>query len=452
MAALTRSHPFSFPPSPFSVLRSPFTVPPIHKNHPINKPELQYIRQIRKQTTMSYLSDETLVQLAQEYGTPLYVYNANRISEQYNKLQTAFSKVNARFFYACKALSNINILKYIESLGASLDCVSINEVQLGLRAGFSPDRILFTPNCVDFAEVEEGKNLGVHINIDNISILEQFGAKFGGSYPICIRFNPHIMGGGNYKISTGHVDSKFGISIHQIRHVERVVKTTGLNVEGIHMHTGSDIKDVNVFLQGLEVMFELATHFPSIKFVDLGSGFKVPYQDGDVHTDIDLLGEKVAEAFNAYKAETGKDLQVWFEPGKFLVSECGYFIVKANVIKQTTATVFVGVNSGFNHLIRPMFYDAYHRIRNISNPNGSHRIYTVVGNICETDTFAWDRTLNEVREGDFLVFYNAGAYGFEMSSNFNSRLKPAEVMVRDGVPQLIRRRDTFEDLLRNQIV
>ncbi|MCG7855785.1 diaminopimelate decarboxylase [Flavihumibacter sp.] len=400
---------------------------------------------------MSYLSNEYLVQIAQEYGTPVYVYNVNQISEQYEKLKSAFTKCNARFFYACKALSNINILKYIESIGASLDCVSINEVKLGLRAGFTPDRILFTPNCVDFAEIDEGKQLGVNLNIDNISILEQFGTKYGGSYPICIRFNPHIMGGGNYKISTGHIDSKFGISIHQIRHIERVVKSTGLNVAGIHMHTGSDIKDVNVFLQGLEVMFEIATHFPALKFIDLGSGFKVPYQEGDVQTDINLLGEKVTEAFKNYQRETGQDLEVWFEPGKYLVSESGYFIVKANVIKQTTATVFVGVNSGFNHLIRPMFYDAYHRIKNISNANGSERIYTVVGNICETDTFAWDRTLNEVREGDLLVFYNAGAYGFEMSSNFNSRLKPAEIMVMDDKTYLIRKRDSFEDLLKNQI-
>ncbi len=400
---------------------------------------------------MPQLSNERLVELAREFGTPLYVYNANQISEQYKKLAAAFSKCNARFFYACKALSNINVLKYVASLGASLDCVSINEVKLGLRAGFTPDRILFTPNCVDFAEVDEGKQLGVNLNIDNISILEQFGTKYGGSYPICIRFNPHIMGGGNYKISTGHIDSKFGISIHQMRHIERVVKTTGLHVNGIHMHTGSDIKDVNVFLQGLEVMFELATHFPDLEFIDLGSGFKVPYQDGDVQTDIELLGKKVTEAFKAYEKETGKKIQVWFEPGKFLVSESGYFIVKANVIKQTTATVFVGVNSGFNHLIRPMFYEAYHRIRNISNPHGSERIYTVVGNICETDTFAWDRTLNEVREGDLLVFYNAGAYGFEMSSNFNSRLKPAEVLVLDDKALLIRKRDEFEDLLRNQV-
>ena len=259
------------------------------------------------------------------------------------------------------------------------------------------------------------------------------------------------MAGGNFKISTGHIDSKFGISIHQVRHIERIVQSTKLNVTGLHMHTGSEIKDVNVFLQGLDVMFEMATHFPNLEFIDLGSGFKVPYQEGDVQTDVQSLGKKVAEAFAGYEKETGKQLTVWFEPGKYLVSESGYFVVKANVIKQTTATVFVGVNSGFNHLIRPMFYEAYHRIENISNPDGPERIYTVVGNICETDTFAWDRKINEVREGDYLVFYNAGAYGFEMSSNFNSRLKPAEVLVKNGEAHLIRKRDVFEDLLKNQV-
>jgi diaminopimelate decarboxylase len=397
------------------------------------------------------LSHSQLVELAERFGTPLYVYHAEKIKEQYDTLEKAFSGCKARFFYACKALTNINILKYINSLGAGLDCVSIYEVKLGLKAGFTPDRILFTPNCVDFAEIEEGKNLGVNLNIDNISILEQFGNKFGGSYPILIRFNPHIMGGGNYKISTGHIDSKFGISIHQLRHIERIVKTTGLHVRGIHMHTGSDIKDINVFLTGLDIMFELAEHFPDLEFIDLGSGFKVPYTDDDVRTDVFALGEKVADAFQKYTREKGRSLDVWFEPGKFLVSEAGYFIVKCNVIKQTTATVFVGVNSGFNHLIRPMFYEAYHRIENISNPFGNPRIYTVVGHICETDTFAWDRKLSEVREGDYLVFYNAGAYGFEMSSNFNSRLKPAEVLVKDGEALLIRKRDEFEDLLKNQI-
>jgi diaminopimelate decarboxylase len=397
------------------------------------------------------LSHKQLAGIANEFGTPIYVYHAEKIKEQFEKLSKAFSKTDTSFFYACKALTNINILRYMQQLGAGADCVSIYEVRLAMKAGFTPGNILYTPNSVDFSEVVEAKELGVHINIDNISILEQFGNKFGNSYPICIRLNPHIMAGGNFKISTGHVDSKFGISIHQVRHIERVVKTTKLKVAGIHMHTGSEIKDVGVFLEGLEVMFELAGHFPDLEFVDLGSGFKVPYQPDDPETDVETLGKKVAESFDRYSKETGKKLQIWFEPGKYLVSQAGYFIVRANVIKQTPATVFVGVNSGFNHLIRPMFYEAYHHIENISNPSAPERIYTVVGNICETDTFAWDRKLHEVREGDYLVFYNAGAYGFEMSSNFNSRLKPAEVMVKEGKSFLIRKADVFDDLLRNQV-
>ncbi|WP_202615973.1 MULTISPECIES: diaminopimelate decarboxylase [Edaphocola] len=396
------------------------------------------------------MTNNELLAIAQEFGTPLYVYNAEKIKQQYQKLSKAFDK-QTRFFYACKALSNINILKVVEQQGAGLDCVSIYEVQLGLRAGFTPDRILFTPNCVDLAEIEAAMQLGVHINIDNISILEQFGNKYAGAYPIFIRINPHIFAGGNYKISTGHIDSKFGISIHQLRHIERIMKSTGLNVEGLHMHTGSEIKDADVFVQGLEIMFEVAEHFPNLKYIDMGSGFKVPYAKDELETDVQTLGKKVLKAFDKFQKASNKELMLWFEPGKYIVSESGHFLVKTNVIKQTTATVFVGVNSGFNHLIRPMFYDAYHNIENISNPKGAERIYTVVGNICETDTFAWDRKINEVREGDVLVFHNAGAYGFEMSSNFNSRLKPAEVLVVDGKPHLIRKREVFEDLLKNQI-
>lgn len=397
------------------------------------------------------LSADFLVKVAEEFGTPVYVYHAEKIKTQYEKLQKAFNKADARFFYACKALTNINILRYINAIGCGLDTVSIQEVQLGLKAGFDPKNIIFTPNCVDLQEIVEAKELGVNINIDNISILEQFGHRFGNTYPICIRLNPHIMAGGNFKISTGHVDSKFGISIHQLRHIERIVKSTGLRVTGLHMHTGSEIKDVDVFLRGVEIMFEMTEHFPDLEFIDLGSGFKVAYQQGDPETDIELLGSKLTDAFNSFAKSYKRPLQLWFEPGKFLVSQCGYFVVKANVIKQTTATVFVGVNSGFNHLIRPMFYDSFHLIKNISNPKGTDRIYTVVGNICETDTFGWDRKISEVREGDYLVFYNAGAYGFEMSSNFNSRLKPAEVLVKDGKPHLIRRRDTIDDLLKNQV-
>ncbi|WP_304343768.1 diaminopimelate decarboxylase [Chryseobacterium koreense] len=396
------------------------------------------------------MTNKELLKIAEQFGTPTYVYDADSIKTQYEKLTSSFHKTT-RFFYACKALSNINILKYVQQLGAGLDCVSINEVKLGLKAGFSKDKILFTPNCVDLSEIEEAMSFKVHINIDNISILEQFGNKFGGSYPIFVRINPHIYAGGNHKISTGHIDSKFGISIHQLRHIERIMKSTKLLVEGLHMHTGSEIKDPDVFLQGLEIMFELADHFPDLKYLDMGSGFKVPYQESDMETDVKTLGKKVEKAISDYEKESGKKFQLWFEPGKFLVSKCGHLLVKTNVIKHTTATTFAGVDSGFNHLIRPMFYDSYHIIENISNPKGSERIYTVVGNICETDTFAWDRKIHEIHEGDILVFRNAGAYGFEMSSNFNSRLKPAEVLYLDKKAHLIRKRDEFEDLLKNQI-
>jgi len=397
------------------------------------------------------LTISQLLQCAEHFGTPLYVYNADNISYQYNILQHAFASHPTRFFYACKALTNISILKHVYQLGASLDCVSINEVKLGLYAGYDPKRILFTPNCVEFSEIQEAKELGVLINIDSISVLELFGNTYGDTYPVCIRINPHIEAGGNYKISTGHIDSKFGISIHQVRHIERIVKATGLHVHGLHMHTGSEIKDIDVFLQALDVLFDMANRFPALDFLDLGSGFKVPYKTGDTGTNINKLGEKVGLAFKTFEEEYGRPLEAWFEPGKFLVSNAGYLLVNTNIIKQTTATVFAGINSGFNHLIRPMFYDAYHEILNISHPDGPERIYTVVGNICETDTFAWDRVIPEIKEGDILCFKNAGAYGFEMSSNFNSRLKPAEVLVQNGIPKLIRKRQTFEDLLHNQV-
>ncbi|WP_035560767.1 diaminopimelate decarboxylase [Hymenobacter sp. IS2118] len=399
---------------------------------------------------MSGIND-ALRAAADQFGTPLYVYNSATITGQYEKLVKAFSGHKTRFFYACKALSNVSILRHIHGLGSGLDCVSINEVRLGLHVGFAPGDILFTPNSVTFEELVEAKELGVNLNIDNISLLERFGATFGGSYPVCVRLNPHIEAGGNYKIQTGHIDSKFGISIHQLRHLERVVKGTGLHVKGLHMHTGSEIKDVGVFMRALEILFDAAGRFPELDFLDLGSGFKVPYKPGDAETDVDALGVQVAAAFKTFEQEYGRPLECWFEPGKYLVSEAGYLLVSVAVVKQTTATVFAGVNSGFNHLIRPMFYDSYHHISNLTNPKGTGRLYTVVGNICETDTFAWDRLLPDIRENDLLAFHNAGAYGFEMSSSFNSRTRPAEVLLDEsGELRLIRRRQTFEDLLAGQ--
>lgn len=391
-----------------------------------------------------------LLSLCKKYDCPLYVYDTAIMKRQYQRLTNAFKVKKLKINYACKALTNINVLRYFKQLGAGLDTVSVQEVQMGLKAGFAPEDIIFTPNCVGLKEIEQALGYGVKINIDNIEILEQFG-HVHNDVPVCIRINPHILAGGSSKISVGHIDSKFGISIYQLPHVLRVVEATGLTVEGIHMHTGSDILDSEVFLRGAEILFNSAKDFKDLEYVDFGSGFKVPYKPNDIATDIEDLGEKLTERFNDFCKEYGKDLTLMFEPGKFLVSESGLFMVNVNVVKQTTSMVIAGVDSGQNHLIRPMFYNAHHNIVNISNPQAKPRIYTVVGYICETDTFGINRKISEIREGDVLAFYNAGAYCFSMASNYNSRYRPAEVLVHEGKDYLIRERETIEDLMRNQV-
>lgn len=393
-----------------------------------------------------------LTSLAEEFGTPLYVYHGEKIISQVHRLQNAFTNVNVKVKYACKALTNINILKLVKSAGAGLDTVCINEIKLGIEAGFSPEEIIYTPNCVPFTEIEEAISLGVNINIDNLPFLEKIGEKYGDSMPVCLRINPHIQAGGNANIQVGHVGSKFGISYLQFDEIIEVVNRYNIKVVGLHEHTGSDILDSDVFLKGAKILFKAAKEFPDLKFMDFGSGFKVAYKDGDHTTDIEELGEKMTAAFTAFCNDYGRSLEIWFEPGKFLVSESGTFLTDATVIKQTPACTFVGLNSGFNHLIRPMMYDSYHHIVNISNPQGKEKVYNIVGYICETDTFAQERDLNEVREGDIIAFKNAGAYGFEMSSNFNSRLRPAEVLIYKGKAHLIRKREEFNELTRNQVV
>ena len=397
------------------------------------------------------MKESTLLQIAEDYGSPIYVYDAHKIESQYNRLTTAFDGVKKlKIHYAAKALTNISVLKFVSKLGAALDTVSIQEVQLGLKAGYAPENIIYTPNGVSLKEIETVAELGVQINIDSLDLLEQFGSKHPET-PVCIRINPHVMAGGNTNISVGHIDSKFGISIHQIPLLLRIVENTGMNINGIHMHTGSDILDIDVFLYASEILFETAKKFKNLTFIDFGSGFKVPYKPNDIETNIEELGEKLAERFNTFCENYGKALTLAFEPGKFIVSQSGYFLTKVNAIKQTTSTVFAQVDSGFNHLIRPMLYGAQHHIENISNPNGKERFYSVVGYICETDTFANNRRIKEIAEGDILAFHNAGAYCFMMSSNYNSRYRPAEVLWYNDKAHLIRKRETIEDLLTNQV-
>jgi len=401
---------------------------------------------------MEQLSPEFLVDTANNFGTPVYIYHAEKIKEQFNKLQSALSIANATIWYACKALTNINILQYIKSIGCNVDCSSSNEVLLALKAGFHPKKILYTSNNVVFSELEEVASKGVNINIDSLSSLLKFGQKFGSSYPVGVRLRPNIMAGGNLKISTGHDNSKFGIPLEQTDKITAISNQTGLIINGLHLHTGSEIKDVEIFVQGVELLFSLSEKFEHLEFLDLGGGFKVKYKPDDHETDIELLGKRLAAALSAFQERSGKKLALWFEPGKYLVSDAGYLIASVNVIKETKSVIFAGLNTGLNHLIRPMFYDAWHTIDNISNPGGPVKEYTITGNMCETDTFAASRDMNEIREGDYLTFRNAGAYGFEMSSNYNSRYKPAEVLVENGIARIIRRADLFDDLLKNQVV
>ena len=398
------------------------------------------------------MNHSILKSIAEKHNCPIYVYDGNKIKKQYERLTNAFSSIkNLRINYACKALSNISILSLMRSMGSGLDTVSIQEVQLGLKAGFKAENIIFTPNGVSMTEIEKVASLGVQINIDNLTILEQFGTKYQ-DIPVCIRINPHVMAGGNSNVSVGHIDSKFGISIHQIPHILRIVENTKMHINGVHMHTGSDILDIEVFLHAAEILFETASKFKNLDFIDFGSGFKVPYKFGDIETNIEELGEKLSKRFHSFCKTYGKDLELAFEPGKFLVSEAGYFLTKVNAIKQTTSTVFAQVDSGFNHLIRPMLYGSHHEIINISNPKGKERFYTVVGYICETDTFGNNRKISEISEGDTLAFKNSGAYCFTMASNYNSRYRPAEVLWYKEKSFVIRKEETFDDLVQNQIL
>jgi diaminopimelate decarboxylase len=394
-----------------------------------------------------------VLDICEKFGTPLYVYDASKIIEKITILKHSFSNINLKIKYACKALTNISILKLMQKHGVELDVVSPQELELGLMAGFLGSQITFTPSGVSFDEIELAVEAGAKVNLDNLDVLEKFGKKYGNTKPCMIRVKPNIAAGGNQKIMTAHEGSKFGISILQKDEILAIVNKYNIKVVGLHQHTGSDIKEAEAFLKVADVMYDFALKFPDLQILDFGGGFKVAYKEGDAITDMEKVGKSITQSFQEFCIKYGKDLELWFEPGKFLVSEAGTFLVKTNVVKIDPKINFVGVNSGLNHLIRPMMYDAYHDIFNVSNTDDSAKEnYTIVGYICETDTFGADRMLNKVAEGDFLAFRNGGAYGYTMASNYNSRFRPAEVLVVNGEPKLIRERETMQDIIGGQVI
>lgn len=393
-----------------------------------------------------------LSSIVTEHGSPLYIYDADEIERQYKRLSQALQDMpRYKIHYACKSLSNINVLKLIANMGGGIDAVSPFEVKRALEAGFKVKDIVYTPSGDDFGDILKAISLGISVHVDNLDLLKAIADSSPQAH-VGIRFRPNLMAGDNLKVSTSHEDSKFGIPIEQASEVLAISRAGNVFIKGLHVHLGSGIYDMNLFMETAELLFDIGRSVDSLDYLDFGGGLKVAYQEGDKTTDIEAYGRIMSERFNAYCKEKGKSLEYKCEPGKYLSSSAGYFVAKVNWLKKTKGQTFACLNTGFNHLMRPMYYNAYHEIINLSNPNGPVQNYDVVGYVCEEDTFAAGRNLPEVRPGDFLCFKNAGAYCMSMASNYNSRPLPAEVLIKAGQAHLIRSRDTYQDVTRNQIL
>ena len=386
-----------------------------------------------------------------KFGNPLYVYDLSIIENQFKELKNGFQNIkNFKINFAAKSLSNISILKFMKRLGTGLDTVSIEEVKIGLICGFNNEDITFTPNGVSFNEIEEAYNLKVKINLDSLESIKDFSKKFS-SYPISIRVNPNILSGGNKNVSVGHDESKFGIPQDYLDEIAEMDNKKNIIIEGIHIHTGSDIVELDNFQEAFKKIFLVAKKFKNVKILNFGGGLKIPYFKGDSKTNILSLSNSIKKLINDNSFVTENNLKIILEPGKFLVGESGYFLTKVNYVKKTPNKVFVQLNSGFNHFIRPIFYDSFHEIINITNPNDKKYEYDVVGYICEQDNFALKRKISNVRKGDILCFKNAGAYCSSMSSNYNSRIKPAEVCIWENKLIKIKEREDLNNILNGQI-
>lgn len=398
------------------------------------------------------LENKLLIDLAKEYGTPLYVYDGDWIAKRYKQIFEVI-KYPMKILYAMKANYNLGILKLLKDLGASIDTVSPGEVLLALKAGFSPEQIMFTANNIPAEEMKAVAKTGVFFNLGSLSELERYGKLFPGT-KVCLRINPAVVAGAHAKIQTGGDLTKFGILMDDIEAAAKIADQYNLSVTGLHKHTGSGIKEKEKFIEAVHNLLSCARKdlFPNLEFVDFGGGLYVPYHPDDKGMDYVQFGKEIDEIMNEFAKNFGKQLQLYFEPGKYMVAESGYLVVEVNTLKDNHGRLIAGTNSGFPQLIRPVFYDAYHHIINLTNPNGEEKVFDICGNICETgDCFATDRKMPEVREGDLLAIYNAGAYCYAMGGIYNLRAMPPEVLVRDGKATLIRKRLTNEDLV-NTIV
>jgi len=393
--------------------------------------------------------EKLLLQAARQFGTPLYVYDLDRIRENVSAIQEAFGP-ETEIHYACKALDNLAILREMHKLGCGIDAVSQEELEIALMCGYAPKEINFTPNGAPLSEYIWAHEHGINVHIDNPGILEELG-KYKSGFPVSIRFNPKIRSGGHHKLQVGAEDSKFGLFPEELPHIYEIIEKYKIEVRRIHVHVGSDIKTVDDFLMCWKQAFPLAEKYQdTVRVIDLGGGFGVQYFPDDAILDMQALGEGVRKLREDYSNRTGHEITFLVEPGKSLVGNAGFFLTQVTATKHLEINDIVYLNTGFNHLIRPMYYDARHRIENLTSVAGERKTYKVVGYLCETDTFDPGVDLPLTLRGDILCIHNAGAYAFTMSSNYNSRRRPAEVLVKDGELKLIRRRETLNDILATQ--
>lgn len=395
------------------------------------------------------LNKEQLLNAAAQYGTPLFVYDADRIIGCLKSLHDFIKWPKLKIHYAMKANYNYHILQLLKDNGAALDTVSPGDVLMAIKAGFPTDRILFTANNMTEAEMYEVQKTGVLMNIGELSRLEKFGKAFPGS-KVCVRFNPDVKDGDSAKTMTAGDLTKFGILLKEVDKVKAIVAKYNLKVIGLHEHTGSGLQHAESVFKSMQNIMAIATreNFPDLDFLDFGGGFKVPYKPEEKKIDYVAMGTEITRLFGEFCKSYGKELGMYFEPGKYMVAESGYLLVTINTIKDNNGRLIAGCDSGFPQLIRPVLYNAYHHIRNLSNPEDQTHLYDICGNICETgDLFAEQRELPKIHEGDVLSIENAGAYCFSMGGVYNLRPMPAEVMVKNGKPELIRRRMTNEELV-----
>ena len=389
-----------------------------------------------------------LLECARRWGTPLYVYDGDEVVRHCRDLFDFIPWPRLGIHYAMKANYNPVLLKMLCAAGAGIDAVSPAEVHLALRAGFPKEKILFTANNLTDAEFDEVRSLGVLMNIGSLSRLAKTAERAPG-LSVCLRFNPAVVDGDSEMTITAGELTKFGILMEALDEALAIVRRGKLRVVGLHEHTGSGLRHTESVFRSMRRLMEAATpeNFPDLAFLDFGGGFKVPYKPGEERVDYRAMGREIADLFRDFCRGYGRELEMRFEPGKYMVAESGWLLTEVNTIKRNRSRVIAGCDSGFPQLIRPVLYGAYHQIDNLSNPAGAPQVYDVCGNICESgDRFAEQRELPEVREGDILAIANAGAYCYSMGGIYNLRPMPSEVVVTGGVARLVRRAPSHREL------